>query len=141
MSIGSSSLYQSYYACLTKTPQNAIIEYGKTQGDANFGHNYLTVNDRSNPINTRFYTFGNGEDDVTITDIKVTTRSSLVQQCKGGTVQDSAGLFCLTKKCHKACDDRTGTVEPNFDLSIITFMMLTSSTCETGLFSQKLITL
>ena len=110
VSIGSSSLYQSYYACLTESPENTVIEYGKTQGNVNFGDNYLTTIDRTNPINARFYTFGNGEDDVTIMDIQVTTRSSLVQVCKGGSMLDAIGHFCVKKPCHEACDAITGTV-------------------------------
>ena len=108
MSIGSSSLYQSYYVCLTDTPNNTIIEYGKTQGNVNFGDNYLTITDRENPVHARFFTFGNGEDDVAIMDIQVTPRSGLVQECKGGTMQDAAGHFCVRKPCHEACDELGG---------------------------------
>jgi hypothetical protein len=108
VSIGSSNLYQPYYACLTETPTNTIIEYGKTQGNVKFGDNYLTTIDRSNPINARFYTFGNGEDIATIMDIQVRARSGLVQQCKGSTMHDAVGRFCVKKPCHKACDEMTG---------------------------------
>ncbi|XP_028399954.1 uncharacterized protein LOC114523277 [Dendronephthya gigantea] len=52
----------------------------------------------------RFYTFGNGEDDVAIVDIKVTPRSGFVQECKGGTELDAEGLLCVKKPCHEACD-------------------------------------
>ena len=108
MSIGSSSLYQPYFVCLTETPESTIIEYGKTQGNNGFGDNYLTTYDRENPIHARFYTFANGEDDVTIMDIQVMPRSGLVQECKGGTLLDAAGHFCVRKPCHEACDDILG---------------------------------
>ena len=114
VSIASNSLYQSYFVCLTETTNSMIIEYGKTQGNTEFGDNYLTVTDRTNPIHARFYTFGNGEDEVAIMDIQVTARSSLVQECKGGTVQDAAGHFCVGKPCHEACDELGGKTRLNF---------------------------
>jgi hypothetical protein len=120
VSIGSSNLYQSYYACLTEAPESTVIEYGKTQANTNFGDNYLTIIDRTNPIHARFYTFGNGEHDVAIMDIQVMPRSDLIQECKGGTVLDYAGLFCVRKPCHQACDEIGGNLYICFFLLINT---------------------
>lgn len=120
MSIGTRNLYQSYYACLTEVPESTVIEYGKTQANSNFGDNYLTIIDRTNPIHARFYTFGNGEHDVAIMDIQVMPRSGLIQECKGGSVLDAAGHFCVRKPCHQACDEIGGNLYICFFLLINT---------------------
>ncbi|CAB4035939.1 Hypothetical predicted protein, partial [Paramuricea clavata] len=46
-------------------------------------------------------------------DVQVMPRSGLTQECKGGTVLDAAGHFCVRKPCHQACDEVGG----NFDLT------------------------
>ncbi len=108
VSIGSSNLYQSYYVCLTERPGSTVIEYGKTQGNTGLGDNYLTTIDREDPIYARFYTFGNGEDNVQITDIQVTPRSSLTQECKGAATLEATGRLCVARPCHQACDELEG---------------------------------
>ena len=109
VAIGSSNLYQSYYACLRETPATTVIEYGKTQANKSIGENYLTTVDGVHPIHARFYTFGNGEHDVEIMDIQVLPRSSLVQECKGGTVLDKSKGMCVRRVCQEpACDQPSG---------------------------------
>ncbi len=105
--LGSDILYQSYFVCVKETSASTVIEYGKSQGTTEFGDVYLTMIDRDNPLNVRFYSFGNGEKPLEVIDAHIISRHLTKANCRGDTVLDKETNMCV-QNCHELCDPNQG---------------------------------
>ena len=66
--------------------------------------------DIQDPINARFYAFGNDEKPAKIMDAHLVSRRLTIAECKGDTVKDMETDLCV-QKCHKDCDPLAGNTE------------------------------
>lgn len=66
--------------------------------------------DIQNPINARFYAFGNDENPAKIMDAHLVSRGLTTAECKGDTVKDMETNLCV-HECHKDCDPLAGNTE------------------------------
>lgn len=107
MSIGDALLYQSYFVCLYEKPNSTLIEYGKSLGISDDGDIYLTHLDANDPLQVRFYAFGNMDKVVKIWDAHITPRDLTDADCKGSTYKDLPTNLCFLK-CHEYCDPFAG---------------------------------
>lgn len=110
VSIGDTLLYQSYFVCLYEKPNSTLIEYGKTLGTSDSGDVYLTHLDTDQPLNVRFYAFGNTNSSVKIWDAHIIPRDLTDAECKGATYKDLPTNLCV-QKCHSFCDPFAGKFE------------------------------
>lgn len=107
MSIGDALLYQSYFVCLSEKPASTLIEFGKTLGTSGVAHVYLMHLDKEDPLNVRFYAFGNQKEVVKIWDAHIIERERIDAECKGDTYKDLNEGVCA-QKCHPYCDPFAG---------------------------------
>lgn len=107
VAIGDTLLYQSYFVCLYEKPDSTLIEYGKTLGTSDGGDIYLMHLDTDNPLNVRFYAFGNANKGVKIWDAHILPRDTTDADCKGDTYKDLPTNLCV-QKCHQYCDPFAG---------------------------------
>nr|XP_058962420.1 uncharacterized protein LOC131789342 [Pocillopora verrucosa] len=107
VSIGDALLYQSYFVCLYEKPNSTLIEYGKSLGISDGGDIYLTHLDANDPLQVRFYAFGNMDKVVKIWDAHITPRDLTDADCKGSTYKDLPTNLCFLK-CHEYCDPFAG---------------------------------
>lgn len=66
--------------------------------------------DIQDPINARFYAFGNDENPAKIMDAHLVSRRLTTAECKGDTVKDMETNLCV-HECHKDCDPLAGNTE------------------------------
>ena len=66
--------------------------------------------DIQDPINARFYAFGNDENPAKIMDPHLVSRRLTTTECKGDTVKDRETNLCV-HECHKDCDPLAGNTE------------------------------
>jgi len=111
LAIGDTLLYQSYFVCLYEKPDSTLIEYGKTLGTSDGGDIYLMHLDTDNPLNVRFYAFGNLNEAVKIWDAHIVPRDTTDADCKGDTYKDLPTNLCV-QKCHQYCDPFAGCRTP-----------------------------
>ena len=107
--LGADILYQSYFVCVKESSASTVIEYGKSQGTTETGDVYLTMIDTDQPLNVRFYSFGNGEKPLEIVDAHIISRHLTKANCKGDTVLDVQTNMCV-QNCHPQCDPAQGTL-------------------------------
>ncbi|XP_068718689.1 uncharacterized protein [Montipora capricornis] len=105
--LGDEIMYQPYFVCVKQENDATVIEYGKTQGTTEHGEIFLSMIDKEKPLHVRFYAFGNGEDDLEVTDAHVLKRSLTKAKCKGDTEKDEETNICV-QKCNGMCDPLKG---------------------------------
>lgn len=66
--------------------------------------------DIEDPINARFYAFGNDQNPAKVMDAHLVSRQLTRAECKGDTVRDMETNLCV-QKCHKDCDPLAGNTE------------------------------
>ena len=110
--LGDDILYQSYFVCLRETSERTVIEYGKSLGTTEKGDVYLTMIDTEDPLFARFYSFGNGQEPLSVVDAHIISRHLTEANCKGDTGLDVQTNMCV-QKCHKLCDPTQGKQNMN----------------------------
>lgn len=105
--LGDDILYQPYFVCIRQGDEATIIEYGKSQGTTEKGEIYLSMIDKESPLHVRFYAFGNGEDELEVTDAQILKLSLTSADCRGDTTKDEGTNMCV-QKCHEMCDPLKG---------------------------------
>ena len=105
--LGENILYQSYFVCVKEGSESTVIEYGKCQGTTEMGDVYLTMIDTKDPLNVRFYSFGNGEEPMEVVDAHIISRHLTKANCRGDTVLDNQKHMCV-QNCHIQCDPAQG---------------------------------
>ncbi|XP_078358434.1 uncharacterized protein LOC144643147 isoform X2 [Oculina patagonica] len=114
--IGTKSVHQSYFVCVTEEPNKAVrIEYGKSPGSSDAGDVFLSFGDvekeGSKPLSVRFYAFGIEDVPVKIMDAHLLQRQLTETSCKGETREDHPTGLCA-EKCHITCDPTAGCTGP-----------------------------
>ena len=111
--LGDDILYQSFFVCLKETSsQRTVIEYGKSRGTTEKGDVYLTMIDTDHPLFARFYSFGNGEEPLSVVDAHIISRHLTRANYRGDTGLDVQTNMCV-QRCHKLCDPTQGKRKPN----------------------------
>ena len=107
LSIKNSLLYLSYFVCLYEKDVSVLIEYGKVLATADSSQVFLIYTDKKEPLNPRFYAFGNTNEEVNIWDAHIVPRERIDAECKGDTYKDPKENVCV-QKCHEYCDPFAG---------------------------------
>ena len=127
--LGDDILYQPYFVCVRQSNKATIIEYGKSQGTTEKGEIYLSMIDKERPLHVRFYAFGNGEDQLEVTDAQILKLSLTKADCRGDTKKDEETNMCV-QKCHEMCDPLKGM--PAF-LNVIALKFIFCLDCSNSL--------
>merc|ERR1719334_2453030 len=100
-SLGSESLYESYFICLRKMNNELLVQYGKGKEYevslvyASYKYKY------SLNFDNLFYAFGTGEEKVSIRDLHIEKDSPSNQRCMRGLLYRDGQCFL---QCHPQCD-------------------------------------
>ncbi|XP_078353422.1 uncharacterized protein LOC144638115 isoform X2 [Oculina patagonica] len=105
--LGADVLYQHYFACVKETSVSTVIEYGKSLGTSERGDVYLTMMDTQDPLQVRFWSFGNGDEPLEIVDAHIVSRHLTEANCRGDTSLDPESNMCV-QNCHELCDPTRG---------------------------------
>ena len=110
--IGTKSIHQSYFVCVTEEPNKAVrLEYGKSPGSSDAGDVFLSFGDVEKDGNkllgVRFYAFGIDENSLKIMDAHLLKRKLTKTSCKGETKEDHPTGLCR-EPCHRTCDPTAG---------------------------------
>ena len=105
--LGADVLYQHYFVCVKETSESTVIEYGKSLGTSERGDVFLTMIDRADPLQVRFWSFGNGDEPLEIIDAHIVSRHLTEANCRGDTSLDVESNMCV-QNCHELCDPAQG---------------------------------
>ena len=112
--IGTESIHQSYFVCVTESKEAVRIEYGKSQGSSDAGDVYLSFGDvsedGSDPPRVQFYAFGIEDVPAKIMDAHLLPRKLTDAGCKGSTREDNPTGLCA-EQCHLNCDPTAGKIK------------------------------
>lgn len=102
-------MYQSYFVCVYETYESTLIEYGNIPSTSSDGDVYLAWLDTVNPLQVRFYGFGNKEEAVHIFHVNTIQHGLMKFQCKGNTkVYMNVQRKTCVPKCHEYCEPFKG---------------------------------
>jgi len=141
--LGEDVLYQSYFVCLKESSESTVIEYGKSHGTTEMGDVYLTMIDTNDPLDVRFYSFGNGEEPMEVVDAHIISRHLTKANCRGATVLDNQTNMCV-QNCHIQCEPTQGNKLFNkkqlatIGLKRLAFYLIAKRTCRTDRVGQEL---
>ncbi|KAI8490960.1 hypothetical protein Bbelb_313790 [Branchiostoma belcheri] len=112
--LGSNTLYQSYFVCITEDTTNSItiVQFGKTPDNEERAHVWLD-HQFQGVLSLNYYAFGSGDHDVKmmgVSQIDKPTGDNVV--CREGTIRD--GDRCV-QVCHAECNGcrTTGSNSPS----------------------------
>ncbi|XP_078602422.1 uncharacterized protein LOC144876720 isoform X2 [Branchiostoma floridae x Branchiostoma japonicum] len=102
-SLGDPKLFRPYFICLEEDMEKktTYITYGIASEASEKGLVYMVYLDDSPPLGIQFYSFGSGEKDVEVMDVRVIEGGGTRQvECTGGTVLKDG--VCV-EDCHPEC--------------------------------------
>jgi len=101
-SLGSATLYESYFVCIRQNQGNFRIQYGKSSPTSISGEVKSTmVFPGTENSHVSFYSFAAGESEVDINDVKVLTTVPELRCTEKGTIKVEGD--CVMK-CHSECN-------------------------------------
>lgn len=134
--LGNGILYQSYFVCVKESSEGTLIEYGKSQGFSENRDVFLSMYDKHNPLYSRFYSFGNGEDPVQVVDVHVLSRRLSNVNCRGDTMLDEETNLCV-QDCNDLCDPAQGMQKNKTITEACDFVEYQTTNFQTAPFSLR----